>query len=205
MSCNPSRVASAVKKSTEAPTVPGFYMPVMLNQEALRPPSKATSVGGLFGVVPKRRRDLRDFSPTSDRLRHGRTCSSTTIRAKASTQAMPDGGLRGGSCRQSADDRAAAVKSLLDRRWPRKLPPVFKIAQTRIALLVDDERFLPAQREDTLDRFIHQKNLEHFRRLLAEPDAEKDRERQTMLLSLLAEEEIKDKQPLDVRRRIADA
>jgi hypothetical protein len=81
---------------------------------------------------------------------------------------------------------------------------VFKIAQTRIALLVDAERFLPAQ-EDTLDRFIHQKNLEHFRRLLAEPDAEKDRERQTMLLSLLAEEEIKDKQPLDVRRRIADA
>jgi hypothetical protein len=82
---------------------------------------------------------------------------------------------------------------------------VFKIAQTRVALLVDRVRFLPAQREDTVDRFIHQKNLEHFRRLLAEPDAEKDRERQTMLLSLLADEEIKDKQPLDVRRRIADA
>jgi hypothetical protein len=52
-----------------------------------------------------------------------------------------------------------------------------------------------------VDRFIHQKNLEHFRRLLAEPDAAKDRERHKMLLRLFAEEEIKDKQPLDVRRR----
>jgi hypothetical protein len=56
-----------------------------------------------------------------------------------------------------------------------------------------------------VDRFIHQKNLEHFRRLLAEPDAAKDRERHEMLLRLLAEEETKDKQPLDVRRRLPDA
>jgi hypothetical protein len=52
-----------------------------------------------------------------------------------------------------------------------------------------------------VDRFIHQKNLEHFRRLQAEPDAAKDRERHKMLLRLLADEEIKDKQPLDIRRR----
>jgi hypothetical protein len=47
----------------------------------------------------------------------------------------------------------------------------------------------------TVDRFIHQKNLEHFRRLLAEPDAAKDRERHKMLLNQ------GQKQPLDVRRR----
>jgi len=56
-----------------------------------------------------------------------------------------------------------------------------------------------------VDRFVHQKNLEHFRRLLAEPDAAKDPDRHKMLLRLLAEEEIKDKQPLDVRRRLPDA
>ena len=56
-----------------------------------------------------------------------------------------------------------------------------------------------------MDRFIHQKNLEHFRRLLGEPDAAKDRERHKMLLRLLAEEEAKDNQPLDVRRRLPDA
>ena len=61
------------------------------------------------------------------------------------------------------------------------------------------------QGEDIVDRFIHQKSLEHFRRLLAEPDAAKDWERHKMLLRLLAEEEAKDKQPLDVRRRLPDA
>jgi hypothetical protein len=48
----------------------------------------------------------------------------------------------------------------------------------RVPLLVDDRRFQPARREATVDRFIHQKNLEHFRRLLAEPDVAKDREQQ---------------------------
>lgn len=59
--------------------------------------------------------------------------------------------------------------------------------------------------EAIMDRFIHQKNLEHFRRLLAEPEAARDRERHQMLLKLLAEEEAKDKRPLDVRRRLPDA
>lgn len=72
-------------------------------------------------------------------------------------------------------------------------------------LLVDDRWLIPARGEATVDRFIHQKNLEHFRRLLAEPDAAKDRERHKMLLRLLAEEETRDKQPLDVRRRLPDA
>ena len=56
-------------------------------------------------------------------------------------------------------------------------------------LLVDDRRLIPGRGEATVDRFIHQRNLEHFRRLLAEPDAAKDRERHEMLLRLLAEEE----------------
>jgi hypothetical protein len=55
------------------------------------------------------------------------------------------------------------------------------------------EKFKPAQMEGTVDRFIHQQNLEHFRRLLAEPDVAKDRERHKLLLKLLADEEIKDR------------
>jgi hypothetical protein len=58
--------------------------------------------------------------------------------------------------------------------------------------------------EAIVDRFIHQKNLELYRRLLAEPDVGKDRERHKLLSSLLAEEESKDKQLLDARRRRPD-
>jgi len=72
-------------------------------------------------------------------------------------------------------------------------------------LLDHDGSPIPARGEAIVDRFIHQRNLEHFRRLLAEPDAARDRERHEMLLKLLAEEEAKDKQALGVGCRLPDA
>ena len=40
-------------------------------------------------------------------------------------------------------------------------------------------------------RFIHRENLEHYRRLLAEPDVANDQMRHDVLLRLLADEEAK--------------
>jgi hypothetical protein len=46
-----------------------------------------------------------------------------------------------------------------------------------------------------MERFIHNANIEHYRRLLAESkhDPSRDEDRHNMLLTLLAEEEAKDK------------
>jgi hypothetical protein len=45
-----------------------------------------------------------------------------------------------------------------------------------------------------LERFIHQQNLELYRKLLADPDV-KDETRRAMLLKLLADEVAWDRQP----------
>jgi len=45
-----------------------------------------------------------------------------------------------------------------------------------------------------MERFIHQQNLELYRKLLADPN-EKDESRRQMLLKLLAAETAKDRQP----------
>ena len=47
-----------------------------------------------------------------------------------------------------------------------------------------------------MQNFIHRKNLEHYRKLLAETSDEADREQ---LLKLLAEEEAKEPPPLQAR------
>jgi hypothetical protein len=48
-----------------------------------------------------------------------------------------------------------------------------------------------------MERFVHNANIEHYRRLLAESkrDLSRDEDRHKMLLTLLAEEEAKDKKP----------
>ena len=46
-------------------------------------------------------------------------------------------------------------------------------------------------REVAVEQFIHQQNLEHYRRLLAAPDQKDDARRQT-ILKLLADEMSKD-------------
>ena len=48
---------------------------------------------------------------------------------------------------------------------------------------------MPCQQEGRMDRFIHRKNLEHYRTLLATTTDEAQRQ---MLLKLLAEEEAKE-------------
>ena len=45
-----------------------------------------------------------------------------------------------------------------------------------------------------MEQFIHRKNLEHYRRLLAAPDQKDDVRRQT-ILKLLADEMSKDPRP----------
>lgn len=50
-----------------------------------------------------------------------------------------------------------------------------------------------------LDRFIHQQNLELYRKLLADPN-NRDEARRQMLLKLLAEEAAKDEQPTPKRK-----
>ena len=49
-------------------------------------------------------------------------------------------------------------------------------------------------REVAVEQFIHQQNLEHYRRLLAAPDQKDDVRRQT-ILKLLADEMSKDPLP----------
>ena len=48
-----------------------------------------------------------------------------------------------------------------------------------------------------MERFIHNANIEHYRRLLAESkrDPSRDEDRHNMLLTLLAREEAKDTKP----------
>jgi hypothetical protein len=48
-----------------------------------------------------------------------------------------------------------------------------------------------------MERFVHNANIEHYRRLLAESkgDPSRDEGRHNMLLTLLAEEEAKDEKP----------
>jgi hypothetical protein len=48
-----------------------------------------------------------------------------------------------------------------------------------------------------MEHFIHNANIEHYRRLLAESmcDPSRDEDRHNILLTLLAEEEDKDKKP----------
>ena len=48
----------------------------------------------------------------------------------------------------------------------------------------------------TMEWFIHQQNLERYRRLLAQPTDEAERRQ---ILKLLAEEEAKDRQPAPAR------
>jgi hypothetical protein len=45
-----------------------------------------------------------------------------------------------------------------------------------------------------MERFIHQQNLELYRKLLADPN-DKDEGRRQMLMKLLAAEKAKDRQP----------
>jgi hypothetical protein len=49
----------------------------------------------------------------------------------------------------------------------------------------------------TMERFVHNANIEHYRRLIAESefDPSRDEGRHKMLLTLLAEEVAKDKKP----------
>jgi hypothetical protein len=49
-----------------------------------------------------------------------------------------------------------------------------------------------------MDRFIHNANIEHYRRLIAESERNpsRDQDRHAMLLTLLDEEQAKDKKPL---------
>lgn len=48
-----------------------------------------------------------------------------------------------------------------------------------------------------MERFVHNANIEHYRRLIAESelDLSRDEDRHRMLLTLLAEEVAKDKKP----------
>lgn len=46
-----------------------------------------------------------------------------------------------------------------------------------------------------MERFVHQQNLEHYRRLLAETNVAKDPVRHAQLLKLLAEELARDAKP----------
>ena len=48
-----------------------------------------------------------------------------------------------------------------------------------------------------MERYIHNANIEHYRRLIAESelDASRDEDRHKMLLTLLADEVAKDKKP----------
>ena len=50
-----------------------------------------------------------------------------------------------------------------------------------------------------LERFIHQQNLELYRKLLADPN-DKDEARRQMLLKLLADEKAKDRQSAPVKK-----
>ena len=50
-----------------------------------------------------------------------------------------------------------------------------------------------------LERFIHQQNLELYRKLLADPN-DKDGARRQMLLKLLADEKAKDRQSAPVKK-----
>jgi hypothetical protein len=43
-----------------------------------------------------------------------------------------------------------------------------------------------------IDIFVHRQNLEHYRRLLAEPDVANDQVRHKLLIRLLADEEAKE-------------
>jgi len=54
-----------------------------------------------------------------------------------------------------------------------------------------------------MERFIHNANVELYRRLLAESksDPSRDEDRHKMLMTLLAEEMAKDNKPPDVRSR----
>jgi len=49
-----------------------------------------------------------------------------------------------------------------------------------------------------MDRYVHNANLEYYRRLIAESERNpsRDEDRHAMLLTLLAEELAKDKKPL---------
>jgi hypothetical protein len=54
-----------------------------------------------------------------------------------------------------------------------------------------------------LERFIHQQNLELYRKLLADPN-DKDEARRQMLLKLLADEKAKDRHEVRAFRAIFD-
>lgn len=54
-------------------------------------------------------------------------------------------------------------------------------------------------REVAMERFIHQQNLELYRKLLADPN-DKDEARHQVLLKLLADEKAKDRQSAPVEK-----
>jgi len=54
--------------------------------------------------------------------------------------------------------------------------------------------------EVAIERFIHQQNLELYRKLLADP-SDKDEARHQMLLKLLADEVAWDRQPPPVKKK----
>jgi hypothetical protein len=51
-----------------------------------------------------------------------------------------------------------------------------------------------------MERFIHQQNLELYRKLLADPN-DKDEARHQVLLKLLADEKAKDRQPAPAKKK----
>jgi hypothetical protein len=53
--------------------------------------------------------------------------------------------------------------------------------------------------EVAMERFVHNENMAHYKKLIAESesDPKRDEDRHKMLLTLLAEEKAKDKKPFD--------
>jgi hypothetical protein len=68
--------------------------------------------------------------------------------------------------------------------------------------VVKAQRAVPPMKplENGVDRFIHEQNLAHYRRLLTEASVMVDEARHRLLLKLLADEEAKDRLPLAERR-----
>jgi hypothetical protein len=64
---------------------------------------------------------------------------------------------------------------------------------------------MPRRSEVSMERYIHDANIEHYRRLIAESncDPKRDEDRHKMLLTLLAEEIAKEQKRFD--KRFADA
>lgn len=82
-----------------------------------------------------------------------------------------------------------ATLSVLHWVWNRQIVEFRRPAQAAFARV---------PMEVTVERFVHNANLEHYRRLIAESerDPNRDEDRHKTLLTLLDEEIAKDKKPL---------